>query len=102
MLPASDAAISLVAMVKLVISMAWLITIALNPTMGVAWHRFTAFPNVWFKRSAGPALGALPPMTSGGKPLDFEAADPETDTFGVAAVEQFTWKGLLDFTTCTE
>src|SRR5690606_11155061 len=22
--------------------------------------------------------------------------------FGVAAVEQFTWKGLLDFTTCTE
>jgi len=101
-LPASDAAISLVAMVKLVISMAWLITIALNPTMGVAWHRFTAFPNVWFKRSAGPALGALPPMTSGGKPLDFEAADPETDTFGVAAVEQFTWKGLLDFTTCTE
>jgi hypothetical protein len=33
-LPASDAAVSLVAMVKLVISMAWLITIALNPTMG--------------------------------------------------------------------
>src|SRR5690606_13959517 len=26
----------------------------------------------------------------------------ETDRFGVATVEQFTWKGLLDFTTCTE
>jgi Fe-S oxidoreductase len=103
-LPASDAAISLVAMAKLAISMAWLITISLNVTMGVAWHRFTAFPNIWFKRTAGagPALGALPPMTSGGKPLDLEEADPETDPVGVAAVEQFSWKGLLDFTTCTE
>jgi Fe-S oxidoreductase len=41
-------------------------------------------------------------MTSNGKVLDFEEADPETDQFGVARVEQFTWKGLLDFTTCTE
>ncbi|GAB3949352.1 hypothetical protein GCM10027614_48050 [Micromonospora vulcania] len=41
-------------------------------------------------------------MTSQGKPLDFEEADPEKDQFGVAQVEQFTWKGLLDFSTCTE
>ena len=41
-------------------------------------------------------------MMSDGKPLDFEEADPEKDQFGVAQVEQFTWKGLLDFTTCTE
>src|SRR6266545_3923179 len=41
-------------------------------------------------------------MMSGGKPLDFEEADPDKDLFGVATVEQFTWKGLLDFTTCTE
>ena len=41
-------------------------------------------------------------MMSQGKPLDFEEADPEKDQFGVAQVEQFTWKGLLDFTTCTE
>jgi Fe-S oxidoreductase len=41
-------------------------------------------------------------MMSAGKALDFEAADPEVDQFGVAAVEQFTWKGLLDFSTCTE
>jgi Fe-S oxidoreductase len=103
-LPGSDAAISLVAMVKLLISMAWLITISLNVTMGVAWHRFTAFPNIWFKRTGSdkPALGALQPMMSGGRPLDFEEADPEKDVFGVAAVEQFTWKGLLDFSTCTE
>ena len=41
-------------------------------------------------------------MMSGGKPLDFEEADPEKDQFGVGKVEHFTWKGLLDFTTCTE
>jgi Fe-S oxidoreductase len=95
-----------VALVKLLISMGWLITIGLNPTMGVAWHRFLAFVNIFFKRSpekpAGSGLGALRPMMSAGKPLDFEEADPEKDQFGVAQVEQFTWKGLLDFSTCTE
>src|SRR5918998_733343 len=95
-----------VALVKICISMAWLITISLNVTMGVAWHRFLAFPNIFFKRApdlrAGSGLGALRPMMSDGKPLDFEEADPEKDQFGVAQVEQFTWKGLLDFTTCTE
>jgi Fe-S oxidoreductase len=103
-LPASETAISVVALAKIIVSMAWVIVISLNVTMGVAWHRFTAFPNIFFKRSGteAPALGALRPMTSGGKPLDFEQADPETDQFGVASVEQFTWKGLLDFTTCTE
>ena len=93
-------------LVKIVVSMAWLITIALNVTMGVAWHRFLAFPNIFFKRdpakAAGSGLGALRPMMTDGKPLDFEEADPEKDQFGVAQVEQFTWKGLLDFTTCTE
>ena len=104
LLPASEALVSLLAAGKIVVSMAWVIVISLNLTMGVAWHRFTAFPNIYFKRSGGPApaLGALRPMTSGGAPLDFEQADPETDQFGVAVVEQFSWKGLLDFTTCTE
>ncbi|HEX6871943.1 MAG TPA: (Fe-S)-binding protein [Micromonosporaceae bacterium] len=103
-LPASLWLISVVALVKIIISMTWAIVIGLNVTMGVAWHRFLAFPNIFFKRtaSARPALGALRPMMSDGKPLDFEAADPEKDQFGVAQVEQFTWKGLLDFSTCTE
>lgn len=105
-LPASEAAPSVVAAIKIVVSMTWLITIATNLTMGVAWHRFAAFFNIFFKRDpdrpAGSALGGLKPMTSGGKLLDFEEADPEKDQFGVASVEQFTWKGLLDFTTCTE
>lgn len=104
-LPPSGAAVSVVAALKILVSMAWLITIGLNVTMGVAWHRFTAFFNILFKRdpaSASSGLGALRPMMSGGRPLDFEQADPDLDQFGVATVEQFTWKGLLDFTTCTE
>ena len=47
------------------------------------------------------ALGALQPMESRGKPIDFE--DPgEDDIFGRGKVEDFTWKGMLDFATCTE
>ncbi|MDT5042099.1 MAG: hypothetical protein QOE51_3084 [Actinoplanes sp.] len=105
-LPAAADGPTWVALVKLGISMGWLIVIGLNVTMGVAWHRFLAFFNIFFKRSpakpAGSGLGALKAMTSEGKPLDFEEADPEKDQFGVAQVEQFTWKGLLDFSTCTE
>jgi Fe-S oxidoreductase len=103
-LPASESLVSVLATGKIVVSMAWVIVISLHLTMGVAWHRFTAFPNIFFKRSgtAAPALGALRPIISRGAPLDFEQADPDTDQFGVGAVEQFSWKGLLDFTTCTE
>ncbi|WP_059006329.1 (Fe-S)-binding protein [Streptomyces specialis] len=93
----------LVAMIKISVSMIWMITVGLNTDMGVAWHRFLAFPNIWLKRNAsgGTSLGPLLPMTSGGKPVDFE--DPgEEDQFGVSQVEHFSWKGLLDFSTCTE
>ena len=99
-LPASGAAISVTAALKIVVSMAWVIVIATNLTMGVAWHRFTAVFNILFKRPT--PLGGLRPMLSAGEPLDFAEADPDVDQFGVGAVEQFTWKGLLDFTTCTE
>jgi Fe-S oxidoreductase len=95
--------IYLFAMIKLGTTMVWMITVSLNTNMGVAWHRFLAFPNIWFKRNAdgSTALGALQPMTSGGEPINFE--DPgEDDVFGVSQVEQFSWKGLLDFSTCTE
>ncbi|WP_405985295.1 (Fe-S)-binding protein [Streptomyces sp. NBC_00872] len=93
----------LVAMIKIGTSFIWMITVALKTDMGVAWHRFLAFPNIWFKREAdgSTALGALPPMTSAGQEIDFE--DPgEDDVFGVSQVEHFSWKGILDFSTCTE
>ncbi|MEE1929905.1 (Fe-S)-binding protein [Streptomyces sp. TRM 70351] len=96
------------AMVKLGTTMIWMITVSLNTNMGVAWHRFLAFPNIWFKRDAkgGTALGELQPMTSGGKPIDFETVfdeeGGEETQFGVSQVEHFSWKGILDFSTCTE
>ncbi|WP_328990065.1 (Fe-S)-binding protein [Kribbella sp. NBC_01245] len=103
---ALENAIYLVAMVKILISFAWMITISLNATMGVAWHRFTAWPNIWFKREAdgGTALGALQPIMVKGEPIDFENIEEldEDAALGVGKVEDFTWKGLLDFTTCTE
>ena len=88
---------------KIATSFIWMITVALKTDMGVAWHRFLAFPNIFFKRESdgGVALGALQPMASGGVPIDFE--DPgEDDVFGVSQVEHFSWKGMLDFSTCTE
>jgi Fe-S oxidoreductase len=91
------------ATLKIVISFTWMITISLNSNMGVAWHRFLAFFNIWFKKKEDgtAALGGLNPMLSGGVPIDFE--DPkDDDVFGVGKVEDFTWKGLLDFSTCTE
>ncbi|MEU8946128.1 Fe-S oxidoreductase, partial [Streptomyces sp. NPDC048489] len=44
--------IYLSAMIKIATSFVWMITVGLNTNMGVAWHRFLAFPNIWFKRNA--------------------------------------------------
>ncbi len=57
--------------------------------------------NVLFSRRPN-GLRALQPMRSGGKVLDFEEADPDTDIFGRGKIEDFTWKGMLDMATCTE
>ncbi|MET9628694.1 (Fe-S)-binding protein [Lentzea sp. NPDC006480] len=104
LLPSAAIWVSVMALVKLLSGMIWLIVVGRNLTMGVAWHRFSAFFNIYFKREAdgGVALGALKPMMSGGKVLDLEEADPDKDVFGVGKVEDFTWKGVLDFSTCTE
>ncbi len=98
--------IVVVALVKILISMGWMITVALTPTMGVAWHRFLAFPNIWFKRHADgrTSLGELQPIQIAGEPVDFENIEEldEDAALGVGKVDDFTWKGLLDFSTCTE
>ena len=97
-----ESAIVVVATLKIVISMAWFIVIASDFTMGIAWHRFLAFFNIYFKRNIDqPALGALPEMLSKGKPVNFE--DPaEDDVFGLGTRADISWKGLLDMTSCTE
>ncbi len=95
-----------IAMVKIVSAMVWLIVISNNLTMGVAWHRFTAWFNIWFKResSGRTALGAMKPLMSEGKAITLDDVDDldEDAVLGVGKLEDFSWKGILDFTTCTE
>jgi Fe-S oxidoreductase len=63
-------------------------------------HIFLAPINVTFKRLPD-GLGPLLPVESGGKPIDFENP-PDDATFGRGKIEDFTWKAMLDFATCTE
>ncbi|WP_157534985.1 (Fe-S)-binding protein, partial [Nocardia inohanensis] len=104
LLPASPVLMSGFALVKMLAGGVFLYLIGRYLTWGVAWHRISAFFNIYFKREddGGVALGAAKPLMSGGKVLDLESADPDVDAFGAGKVEDFTWKALLDFTTCTE
>ncbi|MGL5811282.1 MAG: heterodisulfide reductase-related iron-sulfur binding cluster [Nocardioides sp.] len=94
------------AALKIVVSMTWMIVLGRTATMGVAWHRFTAPFNIFFKREpdGGPALGAAAPLSIDGRPMtptDLDDLDEDT-RLGVGAVEDFSWKARLDFTSCTE
>ena len=67
-------------------------------------HIATAPLNVTFKRLPD-GLGPLLPVTDAdGKPIDFADAEnlSEDTVFGKGKIEDFTWKGYLDFATCTE
>ncbi|HET8558896.1 MAG TPA: heterodisulfide reductase-related iron-sulfur binding cluster [Marmoricola sp.] len=66
-------------------------------------HIFVAPLNVLFGRRPV-ALGAIKPMTSHGQPVNFEDLEDmdEDMQLGVGKVEDFTWKGILDFQSCTE
>jgi len=66
-------------------------------------HIFLAPLNVLFKRQPI-ALGAVKPLMADGKPVtleDVEEMDEET-TLGIGSIEDFSWKGMLDFSSCTE
>ena len=95
--------IVIVASLKIIVSMLWFIVIAANLTMGIAWHRFLAPFNIFFKRevSENPTLGALPEMISNGKVIDFENPKDD-DLFGISDAASISWKGLLDMASCTE
>jgi Fe-S oxidoreductase len=63
-------------------------------------HIVFAPMNIYFARKPD-ALGPLLPMYSGDHQIDFE--NPlDDDNFGRGKIEDFTWKGLLDLSTCTE
>ncbi|NDR53427.1 (Fe-S)-binding protein [Actinomyces sp. 565] len=111
------AAITVVATIKVVISMSWFVVVGRQPSMGVAWHRFLAFVNLYARRNTDgtKALGPAKPLAlPDGRPLTADTLDDldaameaaeEAGTevkLGVERIEDFTWKGLLDFSTCTE
>jgi len=94
--PALEVVESVGLLLHIGVMLAFLIIVAYSKHL----HIFTAPINVSAKRFPK-ALGPLPVMTSGGKPIDFE--DPgEDDVFGRGKIEDFTWKGMLDMATCTE
>jgi Fe-S oxidoreductase len=82
---------------QIAVVMAFLVIVVYSKHLHIA----LAPLNVLFSRRPN-ALRGLEPMRSGGKVLDFEEADPDTDVFGLGKIEDFTWKGMLDMATCTE
>ncbi|QQM67446.1 (Fe-S)-binding protein [Actinomyces weissii] len=111
-------AITVTATVKIAISMVWMTVVGLQPSMGVAWHRFLALLTVYAGRNlaATKSLGPLEPiLLPSGQPLTAETLDELDEALeaaeegtgpeprlGAGRIEDFTWKGLLDFSTCTE
>ena len=66
-------------------------------------HIFVAPLNVLFGRQPV-ALGAVKPMIppASRSPSTTSRTSTRTPSSASASIEDFTWKGLLDFTTCTE
>ncbi|MFZ1373425.1 MAG: (Fe-S)-binding protein [Nostocoides sp.] len=66
-------------------------------------HIFAGPVNVAFKRPPV-ALGAAQPLMVNGVPVTMEDLEQmeEEPSLGAGKIEDFTWKGLLDFSTCTE
>src|SRR3954454_1596087 len=98
-LPASTALIGIGLILHIGVMLAFLIFVLNSKHL----HIFLAPLNVLFGRRPV-ALGAAKPMMSGGKELtldDIEDLD-EDARLGVGSIEDFSWKGLLDFATCTE
>ncbi|MCP4592181.1 MAG: (Fe-S)-binding protein [bacterium] len=58
------------------------------------FHEITAFPNVFFQ--------ALEPAGRLSKLEDIEGMVERGETLGVARIEQFSWKSILDMYSCTE
>ncbi|HNQ24566.1 MAG TPA: (Fe-S)-binding protein [Phycisphaerae bacterium] len=58
------------------------------------FHVITAIPNVYLQNLRPP--GRLPPIA------DIEGRLEREETLGIRRIDQFSWKSLLDFYTCTE
>lgn len=102
-LPASATLVSVLALIKLLTGMLWLVVVAYHLNWGVAWHRILAFFNIYFARPQ--RLGALAPMRDNeGAPITLDSFEhlPENTPLGLGTAAEATWKTLLDVTSCTE
>lgn len=99
-------AISWVALAKILVSMTWMGVVGAGITMSVAWHRFLAVVNVYARREldGSPALGPAAPMLVDAARFDLRTIDElaQDATFGVTRIDEFGWKALLDFASCSE
>jgi Fe-S oxidoreductase len=94
--PLGEDANEVLEVVFLLLNLAVILGFLVLVTYSKHLHIFTAPLNVAFKRQPK-ALGAL-----GSTPvIDIEEMD-EDFSIGAGKVEDFTWKGMLDFATCTE
>lgn len=105
---ALENAIVVVSTAKIVISMLWMVVVGLAISMGVAWHRFLAFVNIYARRKldGSKALGAASPMYVEGEPVTAQTiqnlAQLEDAQLGVGTLADMTWKDRLDIFSCTE
>src|SRR6185312_14909193 len=98
--PLGDAGNEVMETVSLLLHIAVMLAFMIIVLHSKHLHIFLAPINVIFKRLPD-GMGPLLPMEYDGKAIDFE--DPDEDAvFGRGKIEDFTWKGMLDFATCTE
>ena len=97
----------LVATLKIITSMLWMIVVGVQTSMGVAWHRFLAVVNVYARRKAdgSKSLGPADHMLIKGEPVTspdvFDDLD-EDAVLGTASLADLSWKARLDLYACTE
>jgi Fe-S oxidoreductase len=101
--PLSDDTLHVLEAVGLLLHIGVMLVFAVLVVHSKHLHIFVAPLNVLFGRKPV-ALGAVKPLTIDGKPFDLEMVEEmdEDTTMGVGKVDDFTWKGMLDFATCTE
>ena len=100
-------AIIVVATVKIMTSMLWMMVVGVQTSMGVAWHRFVAIVNLYARRNddGTKSLGPADHMLINGVPVTSEEQFedlPEDTILGTGSATDLSWKARLDLYACTE
>lgn len=100
-------AIVVVATVKIMTSMLWMMVVGVQTSMGIAWHRFVAIVNLYARRNddGTKSLGPAGHMLINGVPVTSEEQFedlPEDTILGTGSATDLSWKARLDLYACTE